>query len=335
MNERIFLYMEHPKTLQDAIVYFSDKDRAFAYALNYRWPNGLVTCPRCGSEKHAFIKTRHIWECYGCKKQFSLKVGTIFEDSAISLDKWMMVAWMLTNCRNGVSSYEIARSVGVTQKSAWFMLHRIREAMKDKSFGKMGSNGGGEVEVDEAYVGAKVKNMHYSRKLKIQNELSKVPAWKQTTRYTGKTAIMGMFDRDSREVRAKVVPNTRRETLQTEILNGIHHGSRIYSDEAVAYDSLKAEYIHETVNHADTYVRGQVHTNCLENFWSLTKRNLAGTYVAVEPFHLDRYLDEQMFRFNNRQNKTDQQRFTKVLSQVAGRRLTYADLTGTGSATSH
>jgi transposase-like protein len=325
--------METPRTLQDAIVYFSDMDRAFAFAVNFRWPDGLVVCPRCGSEKHSFIKTRRIWMCYGCNKQFSLKVGTIFEDSAIGLDKWMMVMWMLANCRNGVSSYEIARSTGVTQKSAWFMLHRIREAMKSEP-SKMGGNGG-EVEVDEAYVGAKVKNMHHSRKLKIQNELSKIPAWKQTTRYAGKTAIMGMFDRDSREVRAKVVPNTRRETLQTEILNGIHHGSRIYTDEAVAYDSLKAQYIHETVNHADCYVRGQVHTNCLENFWSLTKRNLAGTYVAVEPFHLDRYLDEQMFRFNNRQNKSDSQRFTKVLSQVAGRRLTYADLTGTGSATSH
>jgi hypothetical protein len=200
----------------------------------------------------------------------------------------MMVAWMLSNCKNGVSSYEIHRSVGVTQKTAWFMLHRIREAMKNEAPAKLGSNDGGEVEVDEAYVGAKVKNMHRSRKLKIQNELSKIAAWKQTTRYAGKTAIMGMFDRTSREVRAKVVPNTRRETLQTEILNGIHHGSRIYSDEAVAYDTLKAKYVHETVNHADEYVRGQVHTNCLENFWSLTKRNLAGTYVAVEPFHLDR-----------------------------------------------
>jgi len=327
--------METPCTLQDAIVYFSDADRAFAYAVNFRWPNGLVSCPRCGSEKHSFVKTRRIWFCYDCNKQFSLKVGTIFEDSALSLDKWMMVMWMLANCKNGVSSYEIARSTGITQKSARFMLHRIREAMKNSNAPKLGSNEGGEVEVDEAYVGAKVKNMHHKRKLKIQNELSKIPAWKNTTRYAGKTAIMGMFDRDSREVRAKVVPNTRRETLQTEILNGIHFGSRIYSDQAVGYDSLKANYVHETVNHADEYVRGQVHTNCLENFWSLTKRNLAGTYVAVEPFHLDRYLDEQMFRFNNRQNKTDSQRFTKVLSQVAGRRLTYANLTGTGSATSH
>jgi transposase-like protein len=326
--------MDSPRTLQEAIVYFSDKDRAFAYAVNFRWPNGLVSCPRCGSEKHAFLKSRRIWECYGCKKQFSLKVGTIFEDSAIALDKWMMVMWMLSNCKNGVSSYEISRSIGVTQKSAWFMLHRIREAMKDDSIGKMGSGEGGEVEVDEAYVGAKAKNMHYSRKMKIQKELSQIPAWKNSQRYAGKTPVMGMFDRESRQIRAKVVPNTRRETLQKEILNGIHFGSRIYSDQAVAYDTLKAKYIHETVNHADEYVRGQVHTNCLENFWSLTKRNLAGTYVAVEPFHLDRYLDEQMFRFNNRQNKNDAQRFTKVLSQVAGRRLTYAELTGTGSATS-
>jgi transposase-like protein len=277
-----------------------------------------------------------IWFCNGCKKQFTLKVGTIFEDSPIGLDKWMMVMWMLANCKNGVSSYEIARSTGITQKSAWFMLHRIREAMKLDATGKLGGNEGGEVEVDEAYVGAKVKNMHRSRKLKIQNELSNIPAWKNTTRYAGKTAIMGIFDRESREVRAKVVPNTKRETLQREILANVEHGSKVYTDEAVGYqNALKAQYIHETVNHADNYVRGQVHTNCLENFWSLTKRNLQGTYVAVEPFHLDRYLDEQMFRFNNRINVNDEQRFTKVLSQVAGRRLTYADLTGTGSATSH
>jgi transposase-like protein len=325
--------MESPRTLQDAIVYFADKDKAFAYAVNFRWPNGLVTCPRCGGEKHSFVKTRRIWFCYDCNKQFSLKVGTIFEDSAITLDKWMMVMWMLANCKNGVSSYEIARSTGITQKSAWFMLHRIREAMKNEPTAKLGGNEGGAVEVDESYVGGKVRNMHRSRKLRIENELSKVSAWKNTTQYAGKTPVMGMFDRNSREVRAKVVPNTRRETLQTEILNGIHHGSRIYSDRAVAYDTLKANYIHETVNHAAEYVRGQVHTNCLENFWSLTKRNLAGTYVCVEPFHLDRYLDEQMFRFNNRQNVTDSQRFNKVLSQVAGRRLTYAELSGAGSAT--
>jgi transposase-like protein len=325
--------MEDLKTLQQAIVYFSDADRTFQYALNFRWRNGLVACPRCGSEKHSFIKTRRIWMCYGCNKQFSLKVGTIFEDSPIGLDKWMLAIWMLANCRNGVSSYEMSRTIGVTQRSAWFMLHRIRESMRDTFNDKMGSPEGSEVEVDEAYVGAKVKNMHYSRKLKIQQELNKVPAWKSTTRYGGKTPIMGMFDRESRQIRAKVVPNTKRETLQKEILAGVHFGSKVYTDQAVAYDTLKAQYIHETVNHIDSYVRGNVHTNCLENFWSLTKRNLAGTYVAVEPFHLDRYLDEQMYRFNNRIGWSDQQRFNRVLAQVSGRRLTYSELTGVGAAT--
>jgi transposase-like protein len=122
--------VDTPRILQDALVYFSDEDRAFAYAVKFRWPNGLVTCPRCGSEKHAFLKTRRIWECYGCKKQFSLKIGTIFEDSAIPLGKWLCAMWMLSNSKNGVSSYELHRTIGITQKSAWFMLHRIREARK-------------------------------------------------------------------------------------------------------------------------------------------------------------------------------------------------------------
>jgi transposase-like protein len=321
---------QEPKTLQQAIIHFSDLDNCIAYMIERRWPDGVVKCPTCGSEKVTYIAKRRVWQCKArhAKCQFSVKVGTIMEDSPISLDKWLMSMWMVANCRNGVSSHEIARSIAVTQKSAWFMLHRIRLAMKEAAPDKFGNNEGGEVEVDEAYVGAKVKNMHYSRKMKIQKELTEVPAWKSTTRYAGKVPIMGMFDRDSRQVRAKVVPNTRRETLQTEILNGIHHGSRIYTDQAVAYDTLKAKYIHETVNHADEYVRGQVHTNCLENFWSLMKRNLAGTYVAVEPFHLDRYIDEQAFRFNNRIGVTDAQRLSKVAYQVLGRRLTYAELTG-------
>ncbi len=317
-------------TLQQAIVHFSDQDNCIAYMVEQRWPDGVVVCPTCGRDDVSWLGNQRKWQCKSrhTKRQFSAKTGTIFEDSPLSLDKWILATWMLSNCKNGVSSYEIARSIGVTQKSAWFMLQRIRLAMKEDAPDKFGSNEGGEVEVDEAYVGAKVKNMHHSRKMKIQKELSEIPAWKNNQRYAGKTPVMGMFDRDSRQVRAKVVPNTKRETLQTEILNGIHHGSRIYTDQAVAYDTLKAKYVHETVNHADEYVRGQVHTNCLENFWSLMKRNLAGTYVAVEPFHLDRYLDEQMFRFNNRQHKTDEQRFKKVLSQVAGKRLTYAEVTG-------
>jgi transposase-like protein len=327
--------MKELRTLQQAIVYFSDPDRAFQYALNFRWPNGLVSCPRCGSENHSFIKTRRIWFCYGCKKQFSLKVGTIFEDSPITLDKWMLTMWMLANCKNGVSSYEIARNIGVMQRSAWFMLHRIRKAMELGSISSLMGGPGSSVEIDESFVGGKMKNMHKAKAKKIRAMRSGGTESVYGERKDNKASVLGIFDRTSREVRAKVVPNVKRETLQNEILRNVKHGTNIYTDEAVSYNALRRDYIHETVNHADAYVRGQVHTNCLENFWSLMKRNLAGTYVAVEPFHLDRYLSEQVFRFNNRVNMDDEKRFEKVLSQIAGKRLTYAELTGVGASTSH
>jgi transposase-like protein len=308
--------MGTPSTLQAAIVYFSDADRAFAYAVNFRWPNGLVTCPRCGSEKHSFVKTRRLWHCKGCQKQFTLKVGTIFEDSPIGLDKWMMVMWMIANCKNGVSSYEIHRSIGVTQKTAWFMLHRIREAMKGTQGRTMGQ-AGKPVEVDETYIAGNPKNLHADRRLAINATGER------------KTIVMGMLDRSSREVRAKVVPNAKRETLQNEILNSIVPVGTVYTDGHLGYQDLEAKrYIHETVNHMNEYVRGEVHTNSIENFWACLKRTLSGTYIAVEPFHMDAYLAEQCFRFNNRVKTNDSQRFNKVLSQVGGKRLTYAELTG-------
>jgi transposase-like protein len=315
--------MKAPETLQQAIVYFSDPDRAFQYALNLRWPNGVVSCPRCGSERHAFMKTRRVWECYGCKRQFSIKVGTIMEDSALGLDKWMMAAWMIASCKNGVSSYEIARSVGVTQKSAWFMLHRLREAMRGGTMLKTKLGGNGPIEVDETHIGPKPQKMHRTKRLKVHG-----PDRKDTT-----ATVMGMLDRESRQVRAMVVPNVKRETLQNEILNQIEGGSTVYTDGSPAYDRLAArDYIHETVNHIEEYVRGQVHTQGIENFWALLKRGLRGTYVAVEPFHLDRYVTEQVFRFNHRATKenflNDQDRFALLMSQVGGKRLTYADLTG-------
>lgn len=312
--------MDTPRTLQAAIIYFSDPDRAFQYAILFRWPDGLVTCPRCGSENHSFIKTRRIWFCYGCKKQFSLKIGTIFEDSAITLDKWMMVMWMVANCKNGVSSYEIAKAIGITQKSAWFMLHRIRRTMHDDETDRLGGGPDNPVEVDETYIGGKPKNMHASRRLKLKLGMNG---------YAEKATVMGMLARGTREIRAKVVPNAKRETLQAEILNHVGTGSTVYTDGWAGYDNLAAkEFIHDTVNHMEEYVRGQVHTQGIENFWSLLKRTLTGTYVAVEPCHLGRYVDEQVFRYNNRRNLDDGQRFNKVLSQVAGKRLTYAELTG-------
>jgi transposase-like protein len=163
-----YFYMDAPKTLQEAIIHFSDPQRAFAAAVSFRWPGGNVTCPRCDKAKHSFIKTRRIWFCYECKKQFTVKVGTIFEDSPLGLDKWMVALWMLANCKNGISSYELGKALGIRQNSAWFMLHRIRQAMKDKSKGKLGGGSGGAVESDETYIGGNPIKMHKNRRLKLQ-----------------------------------------------------------------------------------------------------------------------------------------------------------------------
>jgi transposase-like protein len=257
-----------------------------------------------------------------CHKQFSVKTFSVFEDSPIPLDKWLIAVWLVVNCKNGVSSYEIMRDLKVTQKSAWFMLHRIRLALKSGSWEKMG--GGGPVEVDETFVGGKPQNMHAARRLKMQ---------KAVNGNSNKVPVMGMLDRDSRQVRAKVIPNVKRDVLQAEILRQVDKGSTVYTDGWSGYDNLAAqEYVHETVNHVKEYVRGEIHTQGIENFWSLLKRGLKGTYVAVEPFHLDRYIDEQAFRFNNRATKDnpldDRDRFMLAVSQIAGKRLTYAELTG-------
>jgi hypothetical protein len=235
--------------------------------------------------------------------------------------------WMLVACKNGISSYEIHRALGVSQKTAWFMLHRLRVALKTEAFAfKMGGKDSGGVEVDETFVGGKLKNMHRARRVRFAAEGG------HTGGATGKAIVQGILDRDERKVRATVVPNIKRDTLQTEVLNNVKYGSKVYSDTAVSYDGLKQKYIHEVVNHAEEYVRGQVHTNGLENFWSLLKRNLKGTYVCVEPFHLERYVDEQVFRYNNRATKDnplkDSDRFLLALSQVSGKRLTFAELTG-------
>jgi len=319
-----------PKTLQEAIAYFADPEKCFRYAVKLRWPSGEVSCPRCGDQKFSFIKTRRIWFCYTCKKQFTVKVKTIMEDSALGLDKWMAAIWMLANCRNGVSSHELARTLGITQKSAWFMLQRIREALAEQKFGRGKVGGpGGTVEADETFVGGKVSNMHARRRQKFQT--IGMPS--------DKAIVQGVFDRQLRKVRASVVPNVRRETLQSLLLKNIKYGSAIYTDSAVGYNKLLQNFVHEVVNHTQEYVRGQVHTNSIENFWSLLKRGLKGTYVCVEPFHLSRYVDEQVFRFNNRKDGdrkiSDAERFATAMSGLAGKRLTYSDLTGKDESPRH
>jgi len=316
--------MATPKTLQEAVLYFSDPNNCLDYMANKRWPDGVVTCPTCGRKDVSFLSTQNKWQCKSAHKnrQFSAKVGTIFEDSHIPLEKWLVVVWMLCNAKNGVSSYEVARTIGVTQKSAWFMLHRIRLGLHKPNFGSKIGGPDNTVEVDETWVGGKSKNMHKERRLRYE----------QSGGHHGKTVVMGLLDRDSRTIRAQVMPNVQRETLQNEILRNVKYGTKVYTDDAVAYDRLNWHYIHDFVNHTEQYVNGQVHTNGLENFWSLFKRNLRGTYVTVEPFHLFRYLDEQMFRYNNRGSKkepvTDQDRFNRAMTQIFNKRITYAEVTG-------
>jgi transposase-like protein len=245
------LDVENPRTLQAAIAHFSDPQNAFDAAVQLRWVGGHVTCPRCGQAKHSFIKTRRLWFCYVCKKQFTVKVGTIFEDSPLGLDKWMIALWMLANCKNGVSSYELGKTLGITQNSAWFMLHRIREAMKNKSMFKLGGSGS-EVEADETIVGGKAANMHKSRKVKLQQIRGEQ---RLGDGYLGKTAVQGILDRDLRQVRCKVIPNVRRETLQGEILKQVSYGSKVYTDSATSHDLLHNRFVHEVVNHARGAVR--------------------------------------------------------------------------------
>jgi transposase-like protein len=326
--------MQSPKTLQQAIQHFTDYENCRRFMVSVRWLDGIVRCPRCGSDKVAYLSNARLYKCNAKheKQKFSLKVGTVMEDSALPLEKWLPAIWLVASCKNGISSWELHRSLGVTQKSAWFMLHRIRLALRTNSLFKIGSPEGGEVEVDETFIGGKTINMHKKRRAEMQKKHMEMRGSDAVHRYVNKTAVQGMLDRDLRQVRAKVVPNVRRDTLQNEVLNHVRFGSRLYTDNAVSYELLNSDYVHEVVSHADEYVRGRIHTNGLENFWSLLKRTLRGTYVAVEPFHLDRYLDEQAFRFNNRATKDnpldDSDRFVLALSQIVNKRLTYAELTG-------
>jgi transposase-like protein/IS1 family transposase len=305
--------MRFPQTLQEAILYFADKQRAHDYMVNLRWPNGIA-CPRfgCGSADVQIIATRKIWRCKECKRDFSTKVGTIFEDSALGLDKWLPAVWLIASAKNGISSYEIKRALGLgSQRTAWFMLHRIRLAMQSKTFEKLS----GSVEVDETYVGGKKRSSH---PLAGRGRKSKGPR-------DGKTVVMGIIERRGK-VRAFVVPDVTRATLHGRINQYVEVGANVYTDAWPAYRHL-VNYAHYVVNHDEEYVRGHIHTNTIENFWSLLRRALRGTYIAARPFHLSRYIDEQAFRFNTR-DLTDGDRFALAAKAIEGCRVTWDELTG-------
>ncbi len=309
---------QFPTTLQQAIIYFSDAENCTNFLSQMRWPNG-VECPICLSREVSYLSTRRLWKCKACKKQFSVKVGSIMEDSPIGLDRWLAAIWLIANAKNGISSCELARSLGMTQKSAWFVLHRIRKAMQNGSLGKLS----GHVEVDETFIGGLARNMHKSKRGKLSR-----------TGFIGKVAVMGLLERHGGEVRTMIVPGTTKGILQPKVRQSIEEGSNVYSDAHGAYTGLDDAYVHGVINHAEKYVDGQIHTNGIENFWSLLKRMIKGTYVSVEPFHLFRYLDEQTFRFNTRKG-TDADRFVKAAAALTGRRLTYDELIGKGTQTNH
>ena len=315
--------MDTPLTLQAAIEFFSDPERCHQYMVEMRWPDGVVTCPICNQPNPRYLAKQRRFECRKKhpRRQFSVKVGTIFEDSPIALKSWLLATWQITNCKNGISSYELARALGVTQKTAWFMLHRIRLAMQGDGGGSLE----GEIEVDETYIGGKARNMNRSQRKRHLQGRGRKNAW------AGKVPVMGFLqrhaDKGQSKIRTKPIDSIRTYRLTQEVKDNVMDGSTVYTDSLASYGKLGVYFDHKTVDHAERYVDGQVHTNGLENYWSLVKRALRGTYVSVEPFHLFRYLDEQAFRFNQR-SESDAERFARTLKAIAGKRITFDELTG-------
>jgi transposase-like protein len=314
--------METPKTLKQAVVYFDKPENCNSFMIAMRWPDGQVRCPTCGAEKVTYLAKARLFKCYEKhpRAKFSLKVGTIFEDSPLGLDTWLTAIWLIANAKNGISSYELSRSLGITQKSAWHVLHRIRLAMQNGSINKLRRS----VEVDETFIGGKARNMHRSTLAKRVAQFA--TPYTGRNQNIGKVAVMGLLERHG-EVRTMVVSNVKRKSLHGEVSKHVEQGSTVYSDALRSYRRLEDEYTHNVINHAERYVDGHIHTNGIENSWSLLKRTLGGTYISVEPFHLFRYLDEQAFRFNRRKG-TDADRFTALVSLITGKRLEYKQLIG-------
>ncbi len=314
-----------PASLLEAVAYFSDENRAHDFFVNMRWPDG-VRCAHCGSENIGKLSVsnngkRRVWNCKACKKQFTAKIGTIFAESPLPLSKWLPALWLITNAKNGISSCEMARALKITQKSAWFMGHRIRTAIQ-RGGGIVRMDG--VVEVDETFIGGAARFMH----AKVRRE-----RFGGKTGPTGKTVVMGLLEKHSGKtsrVRAEVLPALTTAELDSRVRKYVLKGAEIHTDQNQGYRQLSDEYTHKFVSHAECYVKDGVTTNGLENFWCLLKRSIKGTYVHTAPFHLFRYLDEQTYRFNARKDQDgDRGRFLDVVRTATGRRLTWKKLTGT------
>lgn len=303
-----------PRTLMEAMRHF-DPETAAAYVAGIKWADGAF-CPKCGSVKVGHIKSRNRYQCKekGCRKQFSLLTDTIFESTHLGLDQWMVAVWMIVNCRNGVSSCEIARAVGCKQQSAWHLLHRVRHILAQDGAEKLS----GFVEADTTLVGGILKNMKQSRR----------DALAPLGRLAGKTIVHALKERSTGNVRAAVVQRETSEVARQIVTENVAAGSFLMTDSAHAYKGLKLDYIHQSVNHSrGEYVRGDVHTNGCESFFNCLRRGLKGTYIRATPEHLAAYVDEAVFRFNVRK-ESEWTRFDTAMRLICGKQLTYTELTG-------
>ena len=298
------------QSLYELIEAFPDEESCIKHLESIRWPHGIV-CPWCGVMERAYQTKRRVYRCADCHKDFSVRKGTIFEESRLPLRKWFMASWLVTSHRKGIPSTQLARELKVTQKTAWFMLGRLREVMS-----QMNDHGGpvdGIVEADETYLGGRERNRHRSKK---QN-LGRGPV--------GKHAVAGARSRGGK-VKVQKVLDTTGSTLQKFVCTNVVPGATLYTDEHISYRGLSRIYHHESVKHSvGEYVRGQAHTNSMESFWSLLKRGYIGTFHHFTWKHLHRYLDEFSARFNLT-GLHGGQRLNATLGAASDLRLTYSDL---------
>jgi transposase-like protein len=319
MQEQPILGKSLPfRTINDVAIHFQDTKTCIDYITKLRW-SGKTICPFCKHDHIYELKGKYVrYKCSACRKHFSAIKGTIFENSTVPLSKWFMAIFILSTHRKGISSVQVARDIGVTQKTAWFMMQRVRNAFKMQSFSydKLGGEGK-PVEADETYIGGKPSNMHKKKR----EEIEKVGKQR-------KIAVIGAVERGG-EVRARVIENTTYDTVIPFLVKSIHQGSKLMTDEHVAYGTMDRLYEHETIKHMlKEYVRGDVHTNTIENFWSVLKRGIYGTYHFISTKHVQNYLEEFAFRFNNREI-SEAQRFDKLVS-LSNHRITYKELTKNG-----